>query len=187
MLGVLDLFMILLWVAAIVWGLYRHTVGILISWGGFYLVIILAGLLDLMVSGAHSFGMKVVMALWGTAQSIRLLEVILFSVVSGGGFVIYHLILHFAREGESYPEFGFIDGLLGGVLGALLGLVLAALLGNLWRLAVSVPWQPYHLQQSMLANYQASLLAPRLQGVLRIFNKTLLPFFFYQHPPVFFR
>lgn len=185
MLGVLDVFMILLWVVAVTWGLYRHTIGTLVSWGGLYIALILAGLLDLMVSGAHSFGMKIVLALWGTEQSIRLLEVIVFAVVSVGVFVIYHLIIHLAQE-ESYPEFGLLDSLLGGLLGALLGLVIIALLGNLWRLAVSVSWQPYNLRQGMLANYQSSVLAPLLRQLLQIFNKSLLPFFFFRLPPVLF-
>ncbi|HEY89697.1 MAG TPA: hypothetical protein G4N98_08205 [Thermoflexia bacterium] len=186
MLGVLDVFMILLWLAVVIWGLSRQTIGTLISGGGFYLALILAGTLDLTISRAHSFGMKTVLALWGTTRSIRLLEVIIFSMVSGGVFVIYHLIFYLAQEERSYPEFGIIDNILGGVLGALLGLVMVALFANLWWLAASVPWSPYNLQQGMLASYQASLLAPQLRGVLRIFNRTLLPFFFYQHPPVFF-
>ncbi len=175
MLTVLDVFLFLIGAAFLAWGVYRQSFGMAITWFGFYISVILGGLVALFIAGANDFGMTIVGWLGGSARSISLVELAFFSATFLGSFVIYHLLFALAFKGEAYPSFGLIDGILGGVMGLVLSVFFGAVFVNVWRLLASVAWQPENLRQSMYAAYHASMLRVYLLPVLRTFNQ-FLPF-----------
>ncbi|MGC9399204.1 MAG: hypothetical protein ACP5HM_08705 [Anaerolineae bacterium] len=181
MFSALDVFLVLVGAVFLAWGFYRQTVGMLITWFGFYLSVLLGGLVALFIGGAHDFAVTVARWLGGTTQSIGMVEVGFFFFTFVGFWIIYHLLFDLAFKGEAYPSFGLVDGFLGGVLGLGLSVPLSAVLVNLWRVSAGMAWQPENLRQWMYAIYQVSVLPPRLMPVLRILN-LFLPFSFARPP-----
>ena len=181
MFSLLDVIVFSILALSLAWGVYRQTAGIVVSWFGFYLSVLVGGLVDLIIGGAYGFGMRIVRSLGGDAESIHLLQVGIFLAVWVGTWIIYHLIFRLAFESEALPSFGLLDGILGGLLGLGLGVVVSAVLVNLWRVSIDSAWQPMDLWQRMYTVYYTSFLPVRLQPALRTFNR-FLPFFFTDQP-----
>ncbi len=184
MLSVLDVLLVLGGLALFAWGIYRQTVGMLLTWVCFWTAVVVAGAVVLMVGSAHGFGASIQKALWGSAFSIRLLQVVLFLLLSTTVFVILQVLVHVAAPNPGIPKLGFVDNLFGGVLGILLGIVWMAVMGNLWRIVISVSWQPYDLWQSVQTAYRISFLAPYLRLVLPTVRTLFFPFIFTGYPVV---
>lgn len=181
MLSMLDVFVFMILAASIAWGVYRQTVGMIVSWFGFYLAVLLAGLVDLIISGSQGLGIRIVRSLGGSGESTTMLRIGFFFVVMLGTWIIYHLMFQLAFEKEPFPSFGLFDGILGGLLGLGLGLVASAVLVNLWRVTVGAAWQPMDLWQRMYNTYYTSLLPTYLRSTLRVLNR-FLPFFSANRP-----
>jgi len=181
MLSVLDVFVFIILAIFLAWGVYRQTIGMMVSWFGFYLAVLLAGLVDLIISGTHGFGMRIIRSLGGSSESTRLLQIGFFFAVLVGTWIIYHLLFNLAFQEEPFPSFGILDGILGGLLGLALGIVASAVLVNLWRVTVGTAWQPMDLWQRMYNVYYTSLLPAYLRPALRLLNQ-FLPFFSASRP-----
>jgi hypothetical protein len=173
--GALDFIWIVFLALTVTWGVMRQTVGMLLTLAGFWIAVTLAGVVNLLLSGAQGLGMRIMRALGSTSGSIRLLQVILFTVVSLGVLAIYHWMLQLSLEqDQSYPAFGVVDNILGGLLGAVFGVLFVAVATNVLRLSVSVPGLPYGMAQTIRTLYQTSYLAPYLLRLLAAFR----PIFF---------
>lgn len=181
MLSALDVFAFLILAAFAAWGFYRQTFGMLISWFGFYISVLLGGLVDLFLSGAQDIGLNITKSLGGSGKSIQLLQVGAFLAFVAGTWIIYHLFFQLAFEENPFPAFGIVDGVLGGLLGIGLGIVVCAVLVNLWRVTASVSWQQAGPWQRMTTLYNASLSPAYLRPVLRGFNQ-FLPFVLGRQP-----
>lgn len=181
MLSVLDVLVFLLLAAFVAWGFYRQTFGMLISWFGFYISVLIGGLVDLFLSGAQDIGLNIVRSLGGSGRAMYLLQVGVFLAFVVGSWIIYHLLFLLAFEKDPFPSFGIIDGLLGGLLGIGLGIVVCAVLVNLWRVTASMAWQQADLWQRMYTLYNTSLSPAYLRPVLRFFNQ-FLPFVLGRQP-----
>ncbi len=181
MFSLLDVIVLAVIAASFAWGIYRQTVGIVVSWFGFYISALLAGLVDLLVSGAHGVGIGIVRSLGGEEESIHLLQVGFFIFILFGIWLIYHLMFQLAFDANDFPSFGWLDGILGGLLGIGLGILVSAVFVNLWRVTVGSAWQPMHLWQRMYTVYYTSFFPDHLRPALRVFNR-FLPFFFTRQP-----
>lgn len=184
MLSILDVLLVFSGLVLFAWGIYRQTVGMLLTWVCFWVSVVVAGAVVLMVGSAHGFGASIQQALWGNALSIRLLQVVLFLFLGMTVFVILHLLVHLVAPNPGIPKLGLGDNILGGLLGILLGIAWMALMGNLWRIAVSVSWRPYDLWQSMQIAYRGSFLVPYVRLALPAVGKLFFPFVFTGYPVV---
>ena len=182
--SVLDGLLVVIGLGGLLWGSYRQTVGMLITWLGFYLSVIFAGTVVLFLGSTYGIGASLTRSLWGRPGSFRPIQAVIFLALGMIFFVVYEVVSQMIFPNPGIPELGFLDNLLGGIFGVALGLVMMAMLGNLWRVAVSGAWQPHDLWTSLNAIYRASILPLRLRPVLVIFNKTLLPFSVFQFPTV---
>ena len=180
----LDGLLVVIGLGGLLWGSYRQTVGMLITWLGFYLSVIFAGAVVLLLGSTYGVGANLARSLWGRPGSFRPIQVAIFLALGTIFFVVYEVVSRMIFPTPGIPELGFLDNLLGGIIGGVLGLVMMALLGNLWRVAVTTSWQPYDLWASMNATYRVSILPHQLRPVLVIFNKTLLPFLVFRFPAV---
>lgn len=182
--SVLDGLLVVIGLGGLLWGSYRQTVGMLITWLGFYLSVIFAGTVVLFLGSTYGIGASLTRSLWGSPGSFRPIQAVIFLVLGMIFFVVYEVVSQMIFPNPGIPELGFLDNLLGGIFGVALGLAAMAILGNLWRVAVSGSWQPHDLWTSLNTIYRASILPPHLRPVLVIFNKTLLPFLVFQFPVV---
>ncbi|MCD6344611.1 MAG: hypothetical protein DRI37_08395 [Chloroflexi bacterium] len=182
--NVLDGLLVVIGLGSLLWGSYRQTVGMLITWLGFYLSVIFAGTVVLLLESTYGVGANLARSLWGSPGSFRPIQAMIFLVLGTIFFVVYEVVSRMIFPNPGIPELGFLDNLLGGIIGGALGLAAMAILGNLWRVVVSASWQPYDLWVSLDAIYRTSILPLHLRPVLVIFNKTLLPFLVFQFPAV---
>ncbi|MBN1260609.1 MAG: hypothetical protein JXB35_08010 [Anaerolineae bacterium] len=180
----LDGLLIVVGVGVVLWGTFRQTVGMLLSWLGLYLVVTAVGMVVLFIGGTYGFGASLVRSLWGTSGSIRLFEAAVFLGLGVGLFLVYEVTIRLIFPNPGLSKLGFWDNVFGGLLGAVLGLVIMALFSNALRVVVITPWQPFDIWSQLATAYNGSFLAPYLARVLRIFSKLLFPFLFLGYPPV---
>ncbi len=175
--GALDFIWIMFLALAVTWGVMRQTVGMLLTLAGFWVAVTLAGVVNLLLSGAQGMGVRITRALGSTSGSIRLLQVVLFTFVGLGVLAVYHWMLQLSLEqDQSYPAFGVVDNILGGLLGAVFGVLFVAVATNVLRLSVSVPGLPYGMAQTIRTLYQTSYLAPYLLRLLAVFRPVFFIF-----------
>jgi len=184
MLSVLDVFLVLGVLCLFAWGIYKQTVGMLLTWICFWIAVVLAGSVVLTLSGAYGLGMKIQRALWGGIPSLQLVQAVIFLVLGSGISFGLHLLVHYVFPNPGIPKLGIVDNVLGGVLGLGLAAVAMALLSNLWRIMVSVSWQPYWLWRAMWTAYEVSTLKFYLRPVLLFSNKLFFPFALMGYPIV---
>lgn len=184
MLSLFDVLLVLGGLALFAWGIYRQTVGMLLTWVCFWTAVVVAGAVVLMVESAHGFGASIQQALGGSVFSIRLLHVVSFLFLSTVTFVVLQVLVHVVAPNPGIPKLGLVDNALGGLLGLLLGIAWMTVTGNVWRVAVSVSWPPYTLWQAMQLAYRSSFLAPYLYWALPTVGKLFFPFIFTGYPLV---
>jgi hypothetical protein len=127
------------------------------------------------MSGAQGLGMRIMVVMGSSSGSIRLLQIILFTVVGLGTLAIYHWMLQLSLEqDQSYPAFGIVDNVLGGLLGAVFGVLFVSVATNVLRLSMGAPGISYRMAQTIRTLYQTSYLAPYLLRLLTAFR----PIFF---------
>ncbi len=182
--SLLDVSLVLLGAVAVLWGTYRQLLGTLLSLVGFYITLLIAGMLTSLLSGAYGVGTDIVRSLWGEATSIHLVEVALFTVLGIGFFAALEVGNRVLFPHPSLSRLGLWDGILGGALGLALAVALMAVFANLCRLTVLTPWQPYATWLVVRRAYDASVLAPVLEPVLQIVRGLLFPFAFMAYPRV---
>ncbi|HRU95733.1 MAG TPA: hypothetical protein P5195_10925, partial [Anaerolineae bacterium] len=79
--SLLDVLLVFLGAAGVLWGMYRQLLGTLLSLVGLYFTLLVAGMATSFLSGAYSVGTEIVQSLWGQPTSIRLIEVGLFAAL----------------------------------------------------------------------------------------------------------
>ncbi len=179
-----DVLLIIVGVLVIMFGMYRRTLGMLLTWLGFYLTVFLAGTVVLVVGGAHGIGVSLAEDLWGAGDTIYLFEAALFAIIFVSVLIIFHLVAPLMFKDTTLPKLGALDYVLGGLLGCGLAFVMLAMLANVWRVAVSVPWQPQQTWASMRAMSDSSWFVHYLRPILSGYMKIQLPFMFFGYPTV---
>jgi len=182
--SLLDVLLVFLGAAGVLWGMYRQLLGTLLSLVGLYFTLLVAGMATSFLSGAYSVGTEIVQSLWGQPTSIRLIEVGLFAALGIGCFVALEVGNRYAFPNPALKGLGILDGVFGGILGLVLGVALMAVFSNLWRLVVLTSWQPYATWLFLRRAYDASLLAPWLKPALQALRTLLFPFALMGYPRV---
>jgi hypothetical protein len=182
--SVLDLLLVVIGLMVVIWGLYRQTLGMVITFFGFYVSTIFAGLVMILLARLQVFGMGLVESLGGTGDTAALFQAVAFLALLVGIYVVYHIGTNMLFPAPAIEDLGFLDNLLGGLLGVAMGLVVMAVFANVWRYAVLEGWRPYGLRNAMWFAYDGSFLAPYMRRVLAVYNQLLIPFLFMGYPPV---
>jgi len=181
----LDIFLITIGLAFVIFGLLERTVRVIMMLLGFYVVSIGVGFVTL---GSNTVGRLATSALsvvGARVPNIVIIQTFFFLGLGVPAFIIIYIATHIAFPDTSLPKIGPLDYFLGLVLGIVLAALIMAVLCNTWGVAVSVRWNPGATWRAMQQAFVNSELRPMLNQILRLYRPLLFPFSFIGYP-IFF-
>ncbi|MBN1875428.1 MAG: hypothetical protein JXA33_14455 [Anaerolineae bacterium] len=182
----LDLLLLIVGVAIVVYATFTRTLGVAFFMVGFYLVTLGVGVLTLASDMLYGLGNALMDVIGGRTLNVLLIQSIVFLGLTIPIMVLIHFLIKMAFQDTSLPKLGGLDYILGALLGIVLALLIMAVFCNTWGVIVSVRWQPQSTWNSMMYAYRGSLLRPYLNRVLNIYRDILFPFRFLGGYPPFF-
>ncbi len=181
----LDVFLIIIGLAFVIFGLLERTVRVIMMLLGFYIVSIGVGFVTLASTTIGRLTTAALGVVGARAPNIILIQTFFFLGLGVPAFIIIYIATHIAFPDTSLPKLGPLDYLFGIVLGVVLASLIMAVLGNTWGVAVSVRWNPGATWRAMQQAYLYSELRPMLNQILRLYRPLLFPFRFTGYP-IFF-
>jgi hypothetical protein len=181
----LDVFLIIIGLAFVIFGLLERTVRVIMMLLGFYIVSIGVGFVTL---ASHTIGRLATSALGvvgARAPNIVIIQTFFFLGLGVPALIIIYIASHIAFPDTSLPKLGPLDYFFGIVLGVVLAGLIMAVLCNTWGVAVSVRWNPMPTWSAMREAFVKSQLRPTLNQILGVYRRLLFPFRFMGYP-IFF-
>lgn len=178
----LDIFLIIIGLAFVIFGLLERTVRVVMMLLGFYIVTIGVGFVTLASNTIGGLAAAALGVVGARTPNIVLIQTFFFLGLGVPAFIIIYIATHIAFPDTSLPKIGPLDYFLGLVLGIVLAALIMAVLCNTWGVAVSVRWNPGATWRAMQQAFVRSELRPTLNQVLRLYRPLLFPFRFMGYP-----